>query len=163
MTATVVVVMGVSGSGKTTIGRKLAQARGVAFSDADDFHPAANVEKMRRGSALDDEDRAGWLGALRAEIDAAIERREPMVLACSALKEKYRRALGMPRSEIRLVYLRLTPELASSRLTARKGHFMPRSLVVAQFHDLEEPEGAIVVDAAAPAEAIVLEIERALG
>jgi gluconokinase len=163
MTATAVVVMGVSGSGKTTVGKKLAQDRGMTFCDADDFHPPANVEKMRRGVPLDDEDRAGWLRALRARLDAALVRREPIVLACSALKENYRRALGIPHPAVRLVYLRVTRELAASRLATRKGHFMPASLVPTQFEDLEPPADAIVVDADAAVDQIVLEIERALG
>ncbi len=163
MSPTVVVMMGVSGSGKTTIGRLLAERRNMTFCDADDFHPRANVEKMQRGVALDDQDRAGWLRALRGRIDAALERREPLVVACSALKGSYRRALGLPHPAVRVVYLRVTPELAASRLAARRDHFMPASLVPTQFEDLEEPADAIVVDAAAPADAIVLEIERALG
>ena len=163
MNPTVVVMMGVSGSGKTTIGRLLAERRNMTFCDADDFHSRANVEKMRRGVALDDQDRAGWLRALRDRIDTALARHEPLVVACSALKGSYRRTLGLPRPAVRIVYLRVTPELASSRLAARRDHFMPASLVPTQFEDLEEPADAIVVDAAAPADAIVLEIERALG
>jgi len=159
----IVVVMGVSGSGKTTVGRRLAENLGFDFCDADDLHPVRNVEKMRRGIPLSDEDRAYWLRSLREHMDAKRDRGEPMVLACSALKETYRHALGIEGSLTALVYLRATPELVERRLRERKGHFMAPSMVPSQFALLEEPSDAVVVDADQSAESIVLRIERELG
>jgi carbohydrate kinase (thermoresistant glucokinase family) len=146
----VVVVMGVSGSGKSVIGRRLASALGFRFTDADDFHGAENVAKMASGRPLTDEDRAPWLSRLRAHIDAARERREPTVLACSALKQRYR------------VYLRATPELVERRLAGRTGHFMPEQLIPSQFADLEPPAHAITIDADQPIDAIVSQAKSAL-
>ena len=154
--------MGVSGSGKTTIGKGLAERLGFEFCDADDFHGAANIAKMARGEALTDADRSGWLALLRTRIDRALTDRRGMVLACSALKERYRRQLGIERPGMVLVYLRTTPELAARRLRARTEHFMPSSLLASQFSDLEEPAGAIVLDADQPVEAIVSQIVGAL-
>jgi len=159
----IIVVMGVSGSGKTTVGRRLAEHLGFDFCDADDLHPARNVEKMRQGIPLSDEDRADWLRDLRNHIDAKRSRGEPMVLACSALKETYRLTLGIEGSRTALVYLRATPELVERRLRERKGHFMAPSMVPSQFAALEEPSDAVVVDADQTPEAIVLRIERELG
>lgn len=154
--------MGVSGCGKTTIGEALAERLGLEFGDADDFHDAQNVAKMARGEALTDEDRAAWLSRLGALIDQRLERGEGMVLACSALKERYRRRLGAGQDGVSLVYLRATPELAQRRLEARKSHFMPSSLVASQFGDLEEPADAIMLDADQPVEAIVSQVLREL-
>jgi gluconokinase len=154
----IIIVMGVSGSGKTTIGKGLAERLGLEFSDADDFHSAVNVAKMARGEPLTDADRSEWLSLLRARIDLALAEGKGMVLACSALKERYRKRLGVDRSEVSVVYLRATPELAERRLRQRTGHFMPPSLVASQFYDLEEPAGAIVLDADRPIEAIMSQI-----
>jgi gluconokinase len=154
----IVIVMGVSGSGKTTIGKGLAAGLGLEFCDADDFHSAANVAKMARGEPLTDTDRSEWLSRLRQRIDRTLAEGNGMVLACSALKESYRRRLGADRKEVSLVYLRVTPELAEKRLRARAEHFMPPSLVASQFSDLEEPTGAIVLDADQPIGAIVSQI-----
>jgi len=151
----VIVVMGVTASGKTTIGRLLAETLGFEFHDADDFHPEANVTKMRRGEPLSDADRTDWLEALRALIDRAIERGQGLVLACSALKEQYRERLGLPRPGAALVYLRADPELVALRASRRSGHFMPASLIPSQFANLEEPQGAITVDAGQPPAKIV--------
>jgi gluconokinase len=154
----IVIVMGVSGSGKTTIGKGLAERLGLEFADADDLHDQANVAKMARGERLTDADRSGWLSRARARIDRALEDGEGLVLACSALKERYRQQLGVAHGEVSLVYLRVAPELAERRLSTRRGHFMPPSLVASQFSDLEEPAGAIVIDADRPVEAIVSQI-----
>ncbi len=162
MRAHVIVVMGVAGSGKTTVGRRLTDKLRFTFVDADDLHPQQNVDKMRNGVALDDEDRKTWLRALRSRIDTALERGEPIVLACSALKEAYRRALGLPHPAIALVQLKVPPELAEQRLEKRADHFMPASLVSSQFSILEEPSDAIVIDAAQDVDTIVQEVTRSL-
>ncbi len=137
--AVAVVVMGVSGSGKTTFGRALADALGWAFLDADDFHPAANREKMHAGTPLTDADRAPWLAALNAELRRRDEARQPAVLACSALRRTYRAALGAGLPDLRFVFLRIAPETVRQRLHARTGHFFPESLLQSQFATLEEP------------------------
>jgi gluconokinase len=152
------VVMGVAGSGKTTIGKGLAERLGVEFCDADDFHDPVNTSKMARGNALTDADRRAWLSLLRARIDRALADGRGMVLACSALKQRYRRQLGIERPGVVLVYLRATPELVTRRLRARTEHFMPPSLVASQFSDLEEPADAIALDADQPIGAIVSQI-----
>lgn len=161
-TMRIVVVMGVTASGKTTIGRRLAAALGFAFFDADDFHGAAHVAKMARGEALTDSDRADWLARLRALLDRALERDESTILACSALKARYREQLGLARPGIALIYLRATPELIARRVAARAGHFVPRALIPSQFDDLEPPEGALVLDANQPIDAIVSAATAAL-
>ena len=147
-----IVVMGVSGSGKTTVGRALAETLNWRFHDADDYHPAKNVEKMRRGTPLDDDDRAPWLAALRRIIDASIANHEPGVLACSALKQRYRDALAA--DGVRFVYLRGDAETIRSRMEQRN-HFMPPALLASQFAALEEPRGAVAVDITLSVEAQV--------
>jgi gluconokinase len=168
--APVIVVMGVAGAGKTTVGRALADALGRAFHDADDFHPAENVARMRAGIALTDDDRAPWLAALRAMLSRALAEHAPTVLACSALRQAYRDALvppGAPAHAVRFVHLDVDPALAAGRLAARAGHFMPPSLLASQFATLEAPApaapDAMRVDAARPVDAIVAEVRRALG
>jgi len=160
----VLVLMGVSGSGKTTVGKALAADLGWAFVEADDFHPAANVEKMAGGVALDDDDRRPWLQALRERVDLACGRCEDAVLACSALKQDYRDQLerGSPGC-IRFVYLTGTEELIRGRLEGREGHFMDPALLHSQFEALEPPEGAIQVDVAPAPEVIASDIRRRLG
>jgi gluconokinase len=133
----VLVLMGVSGSGKSTIGALLAGKLHRAYAEADDFHSAANVAKMAAGHPLSDEDRWPWLAAIARWIDERIARNEPAVVTCSALKRRYRDVLRRP--EVQLVYLRGTKELIAQRLAARHGHFFKAALLDSQFADLEEP------------------------
>ena len=139
---TVIVIMGVSGSGKTTIGSALAHQLGWKFADADDFHSPANVAKMHNGVALTDEDREPWLRTLNAEIRRWVEAQQPTVLACSALKHSYRDTLraNVPTTAVSFVYLEVPlPELRH-RLHERQGHYMPESLLESQLATLEAPE-----------------------
>lgn len=142
------ILMGVSGSGKSTVAAKLAQRLRWAFHDGDAFHPSANVQKMRAGHPLSDDDRWPWLRAIAAEIDRQAALGEHVVYACSALKRAYRDILVHGRSDVRIVYLRGDQDLIASRLAARKGHFMPPGLLDSQIETLEEPgidENPIVV------------------
>lgn len=159
----VLVLMGVAGAGKTTIGRLLAAELGWAFYDADAFHPVENVERMRRGLALSDRDRRAWLEALQALIAERLARGESAVLACSALKAAYRRRLRGTAADVRFVYLRLSPVEADRRLRRRTDHFMPAELLPSQFETLEEPTDAWVVEAEQPPTVIVAQIRRRLG
>lgn len=153
----IVVLMGVSGSGKTTVGKVLAAKLGWQFADGDDFHPAANIEKMQRGSPLTDEDRRPWLTSLREYIDDAVDRGENLVLACSALNHNYREYLTADNSDfVRYVYMQGSEELIAKRLAERDGHFMPSSLLRSQFDALEPPQDALRVDIA-PAPPIIAE------
>jgi len=136
----IVVVTGVSGSGKTTVGAMLAGALGWTYAEADDFHPAANLAKMAAGHPLTDEDRWPWLAALGDWIDARRAAHEPAVVSCSGLKRSYRDLLREDRPEIRLVFLAGSRELVGRRLLARHGHFMKASMLDSQFADLEPPE-----------------------
>ena len=135
------VMMGVAGSGKTRIGRAFASALGVPFVEGDDFHPAANVERMSRGIALTDVDRAGWLDALAIRIREASDEGTGLVMTCSALKRAYRDLLraAAPAGRITFVFLRGAHALIAERLAARRGHFMPPALLESQFATLEEP------------------------
>jgi gluconokinase len=160
-----VVVMGVSGCGKSTVGRHLARPLGATFLDADDFHPPANVERMRAGVALTDADRAGWLDALAARLEQAHTAHEPVVLACSALRRSYREALRRAAPELTLVHLTGSPALLAERIAARPGHYMPPSLLPSQLALLEAPgndERAITLDVAAPTDELVAAILRNL-
>lgn len=162
----VIVVMGITGAGKTTVGRALAEELGRAFHDADDFHPEENVAAMRRGQPLTDRDRGPWLGELRALIARHMADGIPMVLACSALRASYRAGLvprGVGDGQVAFVHLRLTPELARRRLDGRRDHFMPASLVASQLATLEEPVGGLHVDAARPVPEIVALVRRSVG
>jgi gluconokinase len=153
-----VVVMGVCGAGKTEIGRRLAEALRWTFLDADDFHPPANVEKMRSGTPLVDADRWPWLDALAAALDEAVAGRGNAVLACSALARRYRDRLGLPHPLVRLVHLDDASGVIRERMAKRAGHFMPPALLDSQLATLERPttdERPIVVDVAAEPEAIV--------
>lgn len=146
--------MGVSGSGKSTIGRRLADALHAAFVDADWFHSHVNVEKMRAGTPLSEQDREPWLLALRAAIDRWIAEEERVVLACSALTAASRRILIPESPSIALVYLKGSFQLMQARLAQRQDHFMPPELLASQFDTLEEPADALTVDAASPPETI---------
>jgi gluconokinase len=158
----VVIVMGVSGSGKTTIGHLLAVRMGWAFVDADDHHPPANVAKMARGEPLTDQDRMPWLARLRAMVDDALTKDAPMVLACSALKQRYREILGVGDPHLALVYLRGDEARIAERMRARSDHFFQPALLHSQFEALEEPEDALVVDVDATPEDITSAIVRVL-
>src|SRR5213593_4126543 len=134
----VVVLMGVTGSGKTTVGKLLSRELDWKYYDADDFHPSANVEKMRSGIPLEDADRKPWLETLRDLIRDCLDRGENAVLACSALKEDYRRLLLIDE-RVKLIYLKGNFELIQERLSQRRGHYMEPGLLKSQFASLEEP------------------------
>jgi gluconokinase len=152
-----IIVMGVAGSGKSTVGIMLARELGCAFFDADDFHSDANREKMARGAALTDEDRAEWL----ATLQTVLRENARCVLACSGLKEAYRRILAVDE-QIRFVYLRGSYELIRTRLEKRAGHYMPVQLLKSQFDTLEEPADALVIDIALPPDEIIPIIRKGL-
>ncbi|MHB1425339.1 MAG: gluconokinase [Gemmataceae bacterium] len=159
----IIVLMGVSGSGKTTVGKALARQLGWTFVDADDFHPVANVAKMHRGEPLTDEDRRPWLAAIHQRLLEASDRQENVVLACSALKHAYQEYLQHEEPErIYFVYLRGSEELIRQRLAERKGHFMNPNLLHSQFETLETPEYALEVDIAPPPDKIAANIRRKL-
>ena len=157
----VVVIMGVTGSGKTTIGRLLSQRLGWKYYDADDFHPRANVEKMSSGTPLNDEDRQPWLETLRDLINERLERSENAVLACSALKESYREFLVL-NERVRLIYLKGSRGLIKDRLDARRGHYMNPALLDSQFETLQEPEQGYKVDISLSPDEIVKTIRSYL-
>ena len=158
----VVVLMGVSGAGKTEIGTRLAEVLGGTFVEGDDYHPPANVEKMRSGVPLDDADRRPWLETLSREIGAWLDAGKTVVLACSALKQRYRDILKAGRPGVRFVHLKGDEDLIRERLEHRRGHYMPASLLDSQLAALEEPADAITVGIDAPPDAIVAEIRAAL-
>jgi gluconokinase len=155
----IVVVMGVSGAGKTTIGEALARELGWRYIDADDYHPAANVEKMAAGTPLQDADRWPWLD----KLNSVLQKEPNAVLGCSALKESYRQRLAAGLKEFRVVYLYGDFELLRRRAEGRKHRYMPASLLQSQFDALEPPRGAIEIDVAQPVEASVAAIRTALG
>lgn len=155
--------MGVSGSGKTTIGTSLAQELGWTFADGDDFHPPANVEKMRKGIPLTDLDREPWLETLRSLIANWLAQNLDAVLACSALKQSYRLELKIS-TDVRFVYLQVSTEVLQQRLLARHGHFMKEGMLASQLAALEEPKNdAVVIDASASVEDCVRQIRGSLG
>ena len=157
-----IIVMGVSGCGKTTMGRALAARQNAAFLDADDFHPEANVAKMRAGTPLNGEDRAPWLVTLNHLLRTRSERGEGVVLACSALRKNYRAAIGMGLPQAHWIFLDGSFELIAERMRERPNHYMPESLLRSQFDALERPEDAITISIElSPAEQ-VLAAQRAL-
>lgn len=151
----VVILMGVSGAGKTAVGVQLAGVLGWAFVDADSLHPPENVAKMARGVPLTDRDRAPWLAALRALLSDHGARGESVVLACSALKDRYREVLGGGQRKVRFVYLKGSRELIHKRLKARAGHYMKAGLLESQFGALERPADALVVSVDRPLQEVV--------
>ena len=159
------VVMGVSGSGKSTIADKLAERLNWTFEDGDRFHPASNVAKMSAGVPLTDEDRWPWLQAIADEIDRVCKAGQQAVIACSALRRAYRDILVHGRNDVRIIYLKGNQELIASRLMRRKGHFMPPGLLASQFKTLEPPdppENPVTVSIDAPVDTIVDDIVRGL-
>ena len=159
----VVILMGVAGSGKSSVGEALARRLGWPFRDADDFHSARNREKMRCGIPLDDNDRRPWLEAIRASIVQSLSVGENAIYACSALKQAYRQLLAADAEEVKFVYLKGPPGLINQRLANRQGHFFNPALLRTQFDDLEEPHGVLEADISLPPEAIADSIIAALG
>ena len=161
----VIVVMGVSGSGKTTVAEELARRLGWRFAEGDTFHPQANVAKMRAGIPLTDEDRWPWLDAVAAWIRATREKGDHCVVACSALRRAYRKRLAAGRDDVCFVYLQGEYDLVASRLARREGHYMPLSLLRSQYDTLEEPqteENPIVVSIERPPGELTARIIEAL-
>jgi len=153
----VVLLMGVAGSGKTLIGGMLARALNCGFADADEFHPAKNIQKMSQGIPLTDADREPWLQAMRAAIDNWIKSGQSAILGCSALKQRYRdRLVASP--EVKVVYLKGDPDLIHRRLLERQGHYMKAEMLASQFTDLEEPSEAMIIDISRTPDQIVSEI-----
>jgi len=158
----IIIVMGVSGSGKTTIGKQLADSLHWEFSDGDSFHSLENVEKMRRGISLTEVDRLPWLQAMQRAIAQWLQADKNVVLACSALKESYRQLLIVDKNRIKVVYLKGSYQLIQKRLQERKNHYMSEKLLNSQFDVLEEPADAIDVDITAPTPVIIQTIKTAL-
>lgn len=142
----IIIIMGVCGAGKTTVGTLLAQSLGADYHEGDDFHPPANVEKMKSGAPLNDEDRGPWLIAIADAMDRWRKEGRNVVLSCSALKQSYRDMLTAGKGDVRLVYLKGSEELIRARLHKRGGHFMPTALLASQFAALEEPAKAVTMD-----------------
>lgn len=153
--------MGTTGSGKTTIGTLLARKLDWAFLDADDFHPAANIAKMKQGIPLSDVDRLPWLAAIHAELERQSAAGKDCVLGCSALKQSYRERIGAGL-DMRIVYLKGAYEEMRAHILARQGHFAGEGILAGQFRDLEEPKGAIVVSVTLAPDQIVQTILREL-
>jgi len=161
----IIIVFGVSGAGKTTIGKLLAKDLGWRFLEADDFHPRANIEKMRGGRPLTDEDRWPWLERLREQIARSVAAKENAVLACSALKRAYRERLRVS-NDVNLVFLRVDYALIEKQLRDRRGHFMSSWLLKSQFADLEEPnpdEHVLTIELGRKPQELVEEIKVRLG
>ena len=157
----IVLVMGTTGAGKTTIGKLLAEELRCLFLDADDFHPAANIEKMKKGIPLDDADRVPWLAAMHEELVRQTAGGKDCVLACSALKQSYRDTIGAGLG-ITIVYLKGSYEEMRAHILARHGHFAGEGILAGQFRDLEEPREAIAISVTKPPKDIVDEIVREL-
>jgi gluconokinase len=159
----VVIVIGVTGAGKTTVGRALATALGWEFHDGDELHSEASKRKMNLGIALDDSDRAPWLAAVQKLIKGMLVEGRDGVVACSALKQSYRDVIVVDPNLVKVVYLKGSKEVIAERLSHRSGHFMSPDLLQSQFDTLEEPRDAIVVDVSMAPEVIVREIRIQLG
>jgi gluconokinase len=157
---TVLVVMGVSGSGKTTIGQALARRLNFEFIEGDEFHSRANREKMHAGIPLTDDDRKPWLEALRSRMAKMQARKGNAVVTCSALRQSYREVLAMPG--VKFIYLKVSDAVVRARLAKRRGHFFNPALLESQFATLEEPRDAVVVDADLPDLEVTQQIVRAL-
>ena len=165
LTPAVVVVMGVSGSGKSTVGRRIAERLDLDFLEGDDFHPPENVARMAAGIALNDSDRVGWLNVLAGRLRDALDRDRGLVLSCSALKRAYRDVLRCAAPDLQLVYLEGPFELLAARMAARPGHYMPASLLQSQYAALEPPatdESPLIFKVDQPAAAIVDALALAL-
>ncbi|OUL34369.1 gluconate kinase [Nostoc sp. T09] len=158
----IILVMGVSGSGKTTIGNLLADSLGWTFSDADAFHSLENIEKMQHGIPLSEADRIPWLQDLQTAIKSWLQENKNVVLACSALKDSYRQFLVVDSERIKLVYLKGSYQLIQKRLQKRQNHYMSDVLLDSQFHTLEEPLDTICIDIAEPPQKIIQNIRTAL-
>ncbi|MGH7230867.1 MAG: gluconokinase [Nitrospiraceae bacterium] len=158
----IIVVMGVSGSGKSTVGDRLANALHWTFVDADAFHPPANIQKMSRGTPLTDADRLPWLRELRGHVQRWLKDEQHVVLACSALKAAYRDILFGDPKRMRLVYLKGTFKLFHDRISRRRHHYMPEELLQSQFEILEEPAEALTVDAQEPPDTLIQKIRSGL-
>lgn len=154
----VIILMGVTGSGKTTIGRLLAERFGSAFFDGDDFHSQENIRKMSAGIPLTDEDRHAWLLVLADLISKNVNEGASAVVACSALKQRYRDILNVNPQQVRFIHLKGSPALIRSRLRYRPGHYMKAGMLESQFAVLEEPEDALIVDIRRPPEECVAQI-----
>lgn len=159
----IIIIMGVSGSGKSTIGKLLADALNWEFQDADNFHSTANIEKMRLGIPLNDTDRKPWLKDLQTAIAVWLQQNTNVVLACSALKADYRQYLVLDSDRIQLVYLQGSLNLLQQRLLGRQNHFMSEKLLNSQLETLEEPDVAICVDISEPPQLIVENLKTVIG
>src|SRR4051812_17902896 len=158
----IILLMGVAGSGKTTIGRRLAAELGWPYHEADDFHSAANKEKMARGTPLDDYDRAPWLASIRAAMDDCLAAGRSAVFTCSGLKDKYRRVLMEGAPGVALVYLACDLETSLARVGRRQGHYMKAEMVQSQFEALEVPADALTIDTKLPPDKIIATIKQDL-
>ncbi|MBV9873648.1 MAG: gluconokinase [Verrucomicrobia bacterium] len=154
--------MGVSGSGKTAVGTRLAEKLQYEFLDADNFHPPANIEKMKHGIPLTDEDRFPWLQNLHRELGSRLNKGKSVILACSALKETYRQILGEGLAQVRFVYLHVDKEVLAERLQKRAGHFFPKELLDSQLAALETPHDALVVEENRPLDEVVDSIVKTI-
>jgi gluconokinase len=161
-TSRAVILMGVAGSGKTAVGLRVAQKLDWIFLDADDFHPPANIEKMKHGIPLNDQDRAPWLQRLHDELQRQMAGGHSVILACSALKESYRKVLRDEVSPPTFVYLDVDPETIRDRLQHRTTHFFPKELMESQFAVLEKPKDAIIIDARKSLDEVVEQVIQAI-